>query len=128
MGHNLNPSCFAMLRALVLSLLVFCAVRPASAQIENSSLYHLEVDTVAVNIGTVYENSGPVDLTGYNTYRIYLASDSAAPEQMVAVVGGGSSFGVTNIETTTTFFQHALGGAVPTSIDGLTDFFPAVGL
>ena len=115
-----------MLRALVFVLLVLCTSSPASAQVGISSLYHLEVDTVAINIGTVYENSGPVDLAGFNTYRVYVVADSTAQPQSVAMVGGGTSFGATSIETTTAFFQHSLGGVVPTSTDGLTDFFPAL--
>ena len=77
-----------------------------------NSIYGLDVDVVAVHEEGL--------LAGMTTYRLYFVS--AHPDDFVSAVFGDSETPLT-VETSTTFYQDALGGVTPNGI--FTALYPS---
>ena len=75
--------------------------------------FHIQVDTIATNIGPLAD----ADLTGYNTYRVYLAM-SDMTDQLSAIYGGFAE--PLHVNTSGDFFQSPLGDVTAQGI------YPAV--
>ena len=74
---------------------------------ENNGGFSIDIDTIATNIGLIVNTLGDTtDLTGYNTYRLYLQCESQA-DLLQAVVG--DAMYPTTLTTTTSFFQAYAG-------------------
>ena len=87
--------------------LLFCVAPLALAHAQVSS-YGLAVDVVAEH------DSGP--LAGMTTYQIFM--ECVHTDDVVSSVSGDAIFPA-NLSTTTSFYQDALGGATPNSINPL---------
>ena len=62
------------------------------------------------------------ELAGMETYRVYL--DLAAASDVVTSFSGSEEFAL-ELNTTTSFYQHALGGATPSDVNGaMIDMVP----
>ena len=72
--------------------------------------FSIVIDTVATNIGVINDaGGGTTDLTGYNTYQLFLQCESS--NDLLQAVGG-DSFNPVTIQSTTSFFQAAFGTAI----------------
>ena len=69
------------------------------------SAFSIEIDTIAEDIGLLSD----ADLTGFNTYRLYVTT-SAADDQLSAVYGNVSA--PSSLETSGSFFQSSPIGSV----------------
>ncbi len=79
--------------------------------------FSIRIDTVFTDIGEVIGGFTTYDLTGYNTYRLYLVC-SAENDLLQAVSGDVNA--PTSITTTTSFWQESnLGGATESTINPL---------
>ena len=86
------------MKRLLLGVLAACCSTLAFSQATE-----VVVETYAENIGMV----GTEDLTGYNTYRIYVKFDS--PDDFLTAVYGDADF-PTKIQGGDNFFNSAIGG------------------
>jgi hypothetical protein len=78
----------------------------------------LAIETYAIHTGTV----GTTDLTGYTTYRVYATLPNA--DDFLSSVSGDSEF-PTFVNTSTAFYQNAVGAAVASNLNAsLFSFFP----
>ena len=111
---TMNP--YRLLLGLFIAL--FCT--PVFAQSINSSPapegYDLSVETVAENIGPLIGALGVTDLTGFSCTRIYVTMNNET-DFMSSVSGDQNN--PTYVNTTTTFYQAALGAATPNGINSL---------
>lgn len=98
----------SLAKAICCCLLFASASAAAQEDCANTAggTFSIIIDTTAINIGPTTNLSGPVDLTGYNTYRLYVQCDS--PDDLLQAVAGDSSF-PTSLTTTTSFYQDPLG-------------------
>ncbi len=78
--------------------------------------YQIIAEVVASDIGPLVGTLGTVDLTGYTTTRLYFQTTN--PNDFVTSVSG-TSINPTSINTTTDFYQAALGAGVPNGINDL---------
>ena len=77
----------------------------AAAQTLDPSAFSIDVDTVATDIGPLFD----ADLTGFSTYRLYVTTSEPA-DQLSAVYGNIDS--PSSLETSGSFFQSDPIGAV----------------
>ena len=78
--------------------------------------YDIEVEVVSENIGPLVGALGVTDLTGYSCTRLYVTMNSAT--DFLSSVSGDAT-NPTYVETTTSFYQVALGAGVPNGINSL---------
>lgn len=92
---------------------VLPAWMPSAEIAPPNEAFFIEIDTIATDIGFLSD----VDLTGYNTYRIYVRMSN--PEDQLSAIYGGVGEPL-EVNTTGSFFQSALGDVTPQGI------YPAV--
>ena len=84
----------------------------SAAQLQALSDFSIEVDTVMTDIGILSDGT---DLTGFNTYRVYINTSSSDD-----VIGAlfGSDGAPLHITSTGTFYQEqSIGSATPNAIN-----------
>ena len=69
--------------------------------------FSIGIDTIATNIGQITGPLGDTNLTGFNTYRLYIECESA--DDLLQAVAG-TNVNPTSLTTTTQFFQQTLLG------------------
>ena len=122
-GTHLHHSCkfFASLLIILLSLHGAQAQGETNCQGILEGNYSIRIDTVFTDIGIVNGYNGAIyDLTGYNTYRLYLVCD--APDDLLQAVSG-DSLNPTSLTTSTSFFQEPFFG---TATEPNNAFFPII--
>ena len=82
----------------------------ATTSLPNTSEYQLEVDTISHEVGILTDS----DLTGYSTYRIYVATGS--PEDQLSAVYGNINESSELISSGEIFQSSPLGGVTPDGI------------
>ena len=92
------------------SLLSTSSGQLTAAQMEAMNNISFQIDTVATNIGLVTDVDSTYDLTGYNTYRILLNTNS--PTDQVTALYGYDGVPL-YLSTTGTFFQSPIGAHTP---------------
>ena len=76
----------------------------------------LEVETISEDIGILVGGLGTIDLTGYSCYHIYVTMENE--EDFLSSISG-DSLNPTYVNTTTDFYNAALGAGVPNGINSL---------
>ncbi|MDA9864582.1 hypothetical protein N9C70_05895, partial [Flavobacteriales bacterium] len=117
-------------RVLISAVLLFASSTASLAQLSSNcegsndnGNFSILIDTIATNIGVISDlGGGTTDLTGFNTYQLYLQCES--PSDLLQAVGGDITKPVT-ILTTTSFYQADLGTALEPNA-GLFSPFPQV--
>ena len=110
------------LTSLLLALCICWA--PSFAQIQQIAVtsapapegYDLETEVVAENIGLLVGALGAVDLTGYNTTRVYITMVNA--DDFLSSVSG-DALNPTLVNTTTNFYHALLGAGTPNGINSV---------
>ena len=112
-----------MSKSINLVAALFCCLTTVFAQQQvavNSAPapegYDLIDEVVTENVGTLIGALGVIDLTGYSTYRLYVETVNAT--DFVSSVSGDAT-NPTYVETTTNFYNSALGAGVPNGINSL---------
>lgn len=111
--HTMNPFRIRFDRFLAI-VLCFCAsqVFGQACLDESACNYNPTAGPYCLELDTVYvHGEGP--LSGMTTYRLYFVS--AHPMDFVSAVFGDAEYPLA-IETTTSFYQDALGGTTPSGI------------
>ena len=76
----------------------------------------LEVETVSEDIGVLVGALGTIDLTGYSCYQLFVTMENE--DDFLSSVSG-DAMNPTYVNTTTDFYNAALGAGVPNGINSL---------
>ncbi|MDG1382148.1 MAG: plastocyanin/azurin family copper-binding protein, partial [Flavobacteriales bacterium] len=91
---------------LVFSLLLLFGFFQADAQCDSTAGgYSLSIELLYENIGVVGDNGSSTDLSGFNTYRVYLECEDPA-DKLSAIEGNDNR--PLNVSSTTGFYQTSL--------------------
>jgi len=91
---------------LVFSLLLLFGFFQADAQCDSTAGgYSLSIELLHENIGIVGDNGSSTDLSGFNTYRVYLECEDPA-DKLSAIEGNDNR--PLNVSSTTDFYQTSL--------------------